>query len=71
MNWKRIDNWLYRNKEGMIAGALVGFAIYHFNWAIPYLTFKSGVSDFTRMFTLIFSGMTVGALIDNWWRPGK
>ena len=69
MNFKKIDNFLKVNKEGMIVGALIGGVIYYFNIAIPYLIFKSGISNNTKLATLVFVGMTIGALIDNYWRP--
>lgn len=71
MDFKKIDTWLYRNKEGMIVGALVGGAIYYFNIAIPYLVFKPEISTSTKLATLVFVGMTIGAIIDSKWRPTK
>ena len=69
MNFQKIDRWLYLQKEGMILGAVIGGAIYYFNITIPYLIFKSGISSMTKFTTLIFVGMTIGALVDSWIKP--
>lgn len=69
MDLKKTDIWLKRNKEGMIFGSLIGFLIYYFNISIPYLIFKPEISNTTKLFSLIFIGMTIGALVDSWIKP--
>ena len=71
MDFKKIDRWLYLQKEGMIAGGLIGLAIYYFNISIPFLVYGSGVSITTKLASLIFIGISVGALADSMWRPNK
>ena len=71
MKLKNIDTWLFKNKEGMGIGFLAGAAVYYFKWNIPFLIFKYGTSESTKFASLVFIGMTVGALIDNFWRPSK
>lgn len=71
MNFKKIDDWLFKQKEGMILGGLVGTIIYYFNWSIPFIVYAPGTSNTTRLASLIFIGISVGALIDSIWRPSK
>lgn len=77
MNYKQLQHWLWVNKEGTLAGAVIG-AISHYipylNWPVNYIfgLFKySPASPTPSVLAGLIIGAIVGAIIDMLYKKNK